>query len=225
VGGRRRHPHRPSRRRGLRRLAVRFEKDPHRGTAHGPRRETQTRNKLEDLVVPGVTSETSRASSRSRKPRRLRPDLGRGAAVRDGPFRRRCARRSLRNLPGSREKFRTERASVRRWLKDTDCVWTTRIPRFECRQPQHNPTGGRDRTLPGTPPPQSDSSSAQAIPPARKHRAGPPTVAPPFDREHLFIRTGGLLGRCGLSGGSRDGGEGGRGFFSILVWRFPGGFR
>jgi hypothetical protein len=37
VGGRRRHPHRPPRRRGLRRLAVIFQERPQRGTAHGPR--------------------------------------------------------------------------------------------------------------------------------------------------------------------------------------------
>jgi hypothetical protein len=38
VGGRRVHPRRPPRWRGLRRLAVRFEEHPHRGTAQGPRR-------------------------------------------------------------------------------------------------------------------------------------------------------------------------------------------
>ena len=225
MGGRRRHPHRPPRRRGLRRLAVHFEEHPHRGTAQGPRRETQTRNTLEDLVVPGVTSETSQASSRSRKPRCLRPDLGREAAVREGLFRRRCARRSLRNLPGSREKFRTERASVRRWLKGTDCVWTIRIPRFECRPPNTTQLVAETGLPPGQTPRSPNRVRPRRFLRARRHRAGPPTVAPPFDREHLFIRTGGLLGRCGLSGGSRDGREGGRGFFSILVWRFPGGFR
>jgi hypothetical protein len=38
VGGRRHHPHRPPRRRGLSRLAVIFEEHPRRGTAQGPRR-------------------------------------------------------------------------------------------------------------------------------------------------------------------------------------------
>ena len=37
MGGRRRHPHRPPRRRGLRRLAVIFQEHPHRGTAQSPR--------------------------------------------------------------------------------------------------------------------------------------------------------------------------------------------
>ena len=37
MGGRHRHPHRPPRRRGLRRLAVIFQERPQRGTAHGPR--------------------------------------------------------------------------------------------------------------------------------------------------------------------------------------------